>query len=461
MSWADEELGAADFGDERLNRRSRKVLERLAEQPLFSIPSACNGWAETQAAYRFFDNEKVSADKVLSAHEGATIERLREQSLVLCIQDTSELDYTRHAQTNGLGPLTYHERRGLFLHPTLAVTPERLCLGVIHHHMWTRDDATHGKKTRTCLRSKAIEDKESQRWVDGYRAMCKVAEKIPTTKLMSVADREADFYEMFYEAAEANNAVELLIRSRCDRVLEDGGKLRERVATAEVLGTMEFDLPPADNRIGRHVIQELRTVRCTLKAPYRPKSQKLLPDLAITAVLASEKTPPPDTEPLQWLLLTTREVTPFEQAATVVDLYLCRWQIEVYFRILKSGCTIEQLQLEDVKRLKPALAVYMIVAWRVLFVTMVGRKYPNLPCDVVFATQEWQAVYVVTKRQPAPTTPPALSEMVVMIAEWGGFTNRAADGPPGPKTIWIGLQRAKDFARGIEAQKHVDARRCV
>jgi hypothetical protein len=230
MSWADEELGAVNFGDERLHRRSRKVLERLAEQPMFSIPSACNGWAEIQAAYRFFDNEKVSADKVLSAHEGATIERMREQSLVLCIQDTSELDYTSHAQTNGLGPLTYHERRGLYLHPTLAVSPERLCLGVIHHHMWTRDDAKHGKKTRTCTQSKAIEDKESQRWVDGYRAMCKVAEKIPATKLMSVADREADFYEMFYEAAEANNAVELLIRSRCDRVLEDGGKLRARVA---------------------------------------------------------------------------------------------------------------------------------------------------------------------------------------------------------------------------------------
>lgn len=460
MSWVDEELRAADFGDERLNRRSRKVLGRLAEQPLFSIPSACNGWAEIQAAYRFFDNEKVSADKLLSPHEDATIERMREHSVVLCIQDTSELDYTSHAQTAGLGPLTYHERRGLFLHPTLAVTPERLCLGVIHHHLWTRDDAQLGTNTRQGGRAQALADKESQRWVASYRAMCTVAEKIPATKLISVADREADIYEMFAAAAEANNVVELLIRSRCDRVLEGGGKLRARVAGAAVLGTIEFDLPPAANRLGRHVIQEIRAVRCTLKAPYRPQGQTM-PDLAITAVLATEIAPPPNSEPVQWLLLTTRAVSTFEEAATIVELYLCRWQIEVYFRILKSGCTIERLQLEDVERLKPALAVYRIVAWRVLFVTMVGRKYPNLPCDVVFATPEWQAVYVVTKRQPAPTTPPALSEMVAMIAEWGGFTNRAGDGPPGPKTIWIGLQRAKDFARGIEAQKHVDARRCV
>lgn len=459
MSWVDQELGAAEFGDERLNRRSRKVMERLAEQPMFSIPSACNGWAEIQAAYRFFDNEKVDADKVLAPHVAATIERMREHPVVLCIQDTSELDYSGHEQTKGLGPLNYEQRRGLHLHPTLAVTPERLCLGVIEHHIWSRDEATHGDKGRP--RNRPIEEKESERWIDGYRAMCTVAEQIPATKLMTVADREADIYEMFYEAAAVDNVVELLIRSRSDRILAEGDKLRQRVAAAVVLGSVEFDLPANDKRIGHTMVQELRAVRCTLQAPQRGAGQKKLPNLAITAVLATEKDPRAGSEPVQWLLLTTREVSSFEQAATIVELYLCRWQIEVYFRILKSGCTIEELQFEDVERLKPALAVYMIIAWRVLFVTMMGRQYPNLPCDVVFATAEWQAVYVVTKRQPVPKTPPALSEMTAMIAEWGGFTNRAADGPPGPKTIWIGLQRAKDFARGIEAQKQIDASRCV
>jgi hypothetical protein len=459
MSWVDEELGAADFGDERLNARGRKVVERLAEQPMFSIPSACHGWAEIQAAYRFFDNEKVTTAKVLAPHVAATIERMREQPLVLCIQDTSELDYTGHPQTSGLGPLNYRNRRGLYVHPTLAVTPQRLCLGVIDHHLWVRDAATHGDKTRR--RKKAIADKESQRWVDGYSGVCKVAQQIPNTTLMYVADREADIYEVFLEAAEAGNRVEVLIRSRNDRALEGGGKLRERVASAAVLGTVEFDLPPAENRVGRHVVQELQALRCTLRAPYRPKGEKKLPNLAVTAVLAREHNPPPGAEPLQWLLLTTRPVSTFEQAATMMELYLCRWQIEVYFRILKSGCTIEKLQLEDVERLKPALAVYMIIAWRVLFMTMLGRQYPNLPCDVVFETAEWQAVYVVTKRKPPPPQPPSLNVMIAMVAEWGGFTNRKTDGPPGPKTIWIGLQRAKDFARGVEAQTHLAVVGCV
>jgi hypothetical protein len=459
MSWVDEELGAADFGDERLNQRGRKVVERLAEQPLFSIPSACTGWAEIQAAYRFFDNDKVTPAKVLAPHVAATIERMREQPFVLCIQDTSELDYTGHPQTRGLGPLNYPKRRGLYVHPTLAVTPQRLCLGGIDHHLWVRDAATHGDQTRR--RKKALADKESQRWVDGYGGVCTVAQQLPTTQLMDVADREADIYDVFLAAAAAGNLVEVLIRSRHDRALEGGGKLRARVASAAVLGTVEFDLPPADNRLGRHVVQELQARCCTLQAPYRPKGEKKLPNLAVTAVWAREPNPPPGVEPVQWLLLTTRSVLTFEQAAALVELYLCRWQIEVYFRILKSGCAIEKLQLEDVERLKPALAVYMIIAWRVLFLTMLGRQYPNLPCDVVFASAEWQAVYVVTKHTAPPPKPPSLSVMIAMIAEWGGFTNRRTDGPPGPKTIWIGLQRAKDFARGVEAQKQLEAAGCA
>jgi hypothetical protein len=291
MSGVDQELGTADFGDERLNQRGRKVVERLAEQPLFSIPSACTGWAEIQAAYRFFDNEKVTTAKVLAPHVAATIERMREQPFVRCIQDTSEVDYTGHPQTRGLGPLNYHNRRGLSVHPTLAVPPQRLCLGSIDHHLWVRAAATHGDKTRR--RKKASADKESQRWVDGYGGVCKVAQQIPTTQLMYVADREADIYEVFLAAAAAGNLVEVLIRSRHDRALEGGGQLRERVASAAVLGTVEFDLPPADHRVGRHVVQELQARCCTLKAPYRPKGEKKLPNLAVTAVLAREPNPPP------------------------------------------------------------------------------------------------------------------------------------------------------------------------
>jgi hypothetical protein len=131
------------------------------------------------------------------------------------------------------------------------------------------------------------------------------------------------------------------------------------------------------------------------------------------------------------------------------------WGIEVYFKVLKSGCRVEQLQLEKRERLEPALAFYMIIAWRVLYLTMLGRACPEMPCDTVFADEEWRAVYLVTQRQAPPDEPPSLDTMVRMVATLGGFLNRKSDGFPGPKTLWIGLQRIPDFVVALEAQRSI------
>ena len=126
---------------------------------------------------------------------------------------------------------------------------------------------------------------------------------------------------------------------------------------------------------------------------------------------------------------------------------------QLFFKILKSGCQIEELQLEKLERLEPALAFYMIIAWRVLYLTMLGRSCPELPCNVMFADEEWQALYIVAKRQTPPQVPPSLNEMVRMVAGFGGFLNRKNDGFPGPQTLWIGLQRCRDFVLAMEAQR--------
>jgi hypothetical protein len=181
-----------------------------------------------------------------------------------------------------------------------------------------------------------------------------------------------------------------------------------------------------------------------------------LPDMEVTALLAQEENPPNGAAPIEWLLLTNLPIDTAEQATEKLAWYLCRWQIEIYFRILKSGCKVEELQLEKLERLEPALAIYMIIAWRVLYMTMLGRECPELPCNVVFADEEWQAVYIVAKRQPPPEKPPSLDTMVRMIAGFGGFLNRKGDGFPGPQTLWIGLQRGRDFALAIETTKAME-----
>jgi hypothetical protein len=270
--------------------------------------------------------------------------------------------------------------------------------------------------------------------------------------LTYIADRESDIYDLFVEAPCPEHGADWLVRvQHQQRLLADGRKLRPVLEAAPVLTEITFDRPASNGRRARTVSQQIKIVRVTLKAPSRP--DRRLSDVTVTALLATEPNPPADEDPLDWVLLTNLPIDTPEQAIEKLQWCLCRWQIEVFFRILKSGCRIEELQLEKRERLEPALAFYMIIAWRVLYLTMLGRECPEMSCDVVFAEEEWQAVYLVTERKPPPDEPPSLDTMVRMVAGLGGFLNRKRDGFPGPQTIWIGLQRAADFVLALDAQR--------
>ena len=444
------ELETIDLGDKRLNRRARRVLAKLGAKPQASIPAACGGWGETRAAYRLFDHPNVTAQQILEPPYRCSEQRIRQHQRVLCLQDTTEVDYTGKNDIEGLGPLNYETRRGLYVHPTLAVTPERVPLGVLDAWMWTREPGSLGQSKG----HRPLEEKESLRWLEGYQRVCELQARTPETQLIYSGDREADIYELFAERHQAQVPyAEWLIRAEHDRRLADGRQLWAATTQAPILARVEFDRPATEKRTARHIEQTLRVAEVTLKAPYRPGQR--LPHVKVTAVLAQEDHPPPGEEPISWLLLTSLPVNSAEQAIELLQWYLCRWSIEIFFKILKSGCTIEKLQLEKVERIESALAFYLIIAWRVLYLTMLGRACPELPCNVVFADEEWQAVYIVAKRQLPPEAPPTLDEMVRLVAGFGGFLNRKSDGFPGPQTLWIGLQRIRDFVLAMEAQRAV------
>ena len=120
--------------------------------------------------------------------------------------------------------------------------------------------------------------------------------------------------------------------------------------------------------------------------------------------------------------------------------------IEVLFRVLKSGCRVEERRFEHIDRLLPCLAVYLIVAWRTLYVCRLGRSCPDINCEAVFEPPECKSVWKVVQRTDPPREPPPLGRMVRMVAQLGGYVDRKGSGPPGPQTIWIGLQRMHDFA---------------
>jgi hypothetical protein len=454
MDWAEQELNLVNFGDQRLDRRAQQMLSRLGDKPTTSIPAACNGWSETKAAYRLLDNGRVTSEKLLAPHRACTLARVEGEKTVLCIEDTSELDYTSKSDIDGLGPLNYEARQGLYLHPMVAVTPDRLCHGVLDCHALIRDEGSLGADKD---RQRSIEEKESLRWLEGYRGVCELSKEQPTTEWIYVADREADIYEIYAEylrrQGEGQASGGFVVRSQHDRLLVGGEKLWAAVENSPVLGEMTFDMPGNASREARPIEQTIQATKVLLKAPYRADGK--LPAVEVTAILAREKRAPTGEEPIEWLLLTHRAVATFEQAMEVLQWYLCRWQIEIFFKILKSGCKIEELQLERITRLEPALAFYMIVAWRVLYLTMLGRECPELPCDVVFGEEEWKAVYIVCKKQPPPEEPPTLDSMIRMVAGFGGFLNRKHDGFPEPKTIWIGIQRCRDSTLAIESHKEL------
>lgn len=436
-------IGGINLGDKRRAKRLIKVVEDLSASPLSSIPIASQGWAETKAAYRLMENPALDWCTVLNMHKQRTVERIVEHKpkVALCIQDTSELDFSSQPSIAGLGRLNYEARNGMYLHPTLVVTPEGSALGVTDAWMWARQPK--GEE----------EFKESVRWIEGYERTAEMATQVTNTRLVYVADREGDFRELLDKAHALDYPADYLIRAVHNRNTDDGEKLWDSVANTKALGEIEFTLPANKQRAARSVTQTLFAKRVTLPAHHGK------PAIEVTAILAREDNPPTGEKPLVWRLLTNRPVNTLQEAVELINWYRRRWLIEIFFRIYKSGCKVEALQLSSLERLERALVIFLVIAWRILHVVTLGRECPNLPCDVVFDTEEWQAAWIVSKRQEPPEEPPKLAEMVLIIAGFGGFLARKHDGFPGPKAIWEGIEKVQHYAVGIEVSKEVYAKR--
>ena len=474
QEWILHETATADIGDERLDVRLRIILDTMSQKPSLKFPAGCNGRAEMVAAYRFVDNDKVGKDEILLPHRSATLERIRAQQVVLIPQDTTEIDVTRpHEIMVGAGPLNDESRVGFHDHALLAITPEGVALGVVAADIWARDfdgfdkDASQKRAER---RAKSIDEKESHRWLEGYRETCRVAQEAPDTVIVCLSDSEGDIYECLIEGQKETDTTkaEWIIRACQDRGLivdKDGAadcptRLRAQVASTPIVGHLTVDArerePKSKDDRKRKQARAARTAELTVQAarvrlrgPDRPGGK--LPNIEVNCVLVTEPNPPEGAEPIEWLLLTSLPIGTVEEVLTIIRFYCCRWQIEVYFRILKSGCKVEESQLETAAGFLPYLALCMIVAWRVQYVTMLGRECPDLPCDAVFDEDEWKTVYTVVKHQPPPKKPPSLKTMVGLVASLGGYLGRKGDGEPGPKALWVGLQRMTDLVRGWRA----------
>ena len=412
-NWATQEFGGAPLGDARLSARLVEIAASKAEKPGRAFTGVAEGdWPKVKAYYRLIDHpdaEAVSMPHMLKPHRQRTVRRMQGQRTVLCIQDGSDLDDTSLAQCEGLGVIgtnqTTAQSRGLHLHATLAVAPNGLPLGVLR----AQCVAPQLKSPEDDRRSWAIpiEEKATFCWIEGLRDTMDLAAHMPQTRLINVCDREADFFELFDEQRR-NPCVDLLVRANHNRTTTDEPfKLFEAVRQAPLQTKVQVHVPRQSarpklskkkarpKRPSRHADLELRYQRIQVRPP---KYHSGKDPIDVWVIHAVESAPPEGSEAVEWFLLTTVLLTSPEDAVQCLRWYCLRWRIEDWHRVLKSGCGIEQIAHHTAERIGRAIAINLVVAWRIMLMTLLGRQTPELAPEVLFSDIELQVLRAYAKK---------------------------------------------------------------
>ena len=454
--WAENEFGGAPLGDARRSRRLVQVAHMQSEQPGRAFSGVAEAdWATAKAYYRLIDQPEetaVSMETILAPHRQRTLRRMQAQQTVLCVQDGSTLDFTALDQCEGLGPIgtnqTGAKSQGLLLHSTLAVAPNGLPLGVLKSQCIAppEDPSTAPP-----------EAKKTYPWIEHHRDLVNVAAELPHTRLIHVCDREADFFELFDEQRQKGR-VQLLVRAKHDRnIPTQPGKLFAAVRQAPVASRVRVHVPRQSARPKKSK-QKVRPKRPGRMADMQVRFQglQLQPTkgyedqqpLDIYLIHALEEDPPPKARPIEWFLLTTCPISTADQAEECLRWYCLRWRIEDWHRVLKSGCRIEQLGHDTAERLSRAIAIRLVIAWRIMLMTLLGRETPDLPAEVLFSDIELRtlAAYARKRRRPEPT---CLGDAVRLLAILGGYLARNSDPPPGHQLLWHGYMQFQFMCLGF------------
>lgn len=446
--WAQRELEGVQLGDERLNRRSGKVLAALSRAPSGTLPRAFAEAGELNAAYRLLSREGVNFEELTRPHVERTRRECQRLGEYLIIEDTTDLNYTRAEAVEGLGWNGNPEERGFLLHSALAVrvegwladqTPACNVVGLSGLKLWTRHHAPRRKRERRSARQARA--RESEKWGLGVEAMGRPPKGVRWTR---VADREGDIAEHLLACQAAGH--EYIIRAAQRRVLEHGGcDLFAAVAAAPVQGTLVLSLRARPGQPAREAELAVRAKRVQLRAPER--AGKKLPPISTWVVELRERRPPRGVARLHWVLLTSWPCGRLRQSTKVAKGYGARYLVEEYHKALKTGTQVESSQLSTAARLNALVGLLVLVAARLLGLKLLGRARPEEPADEGLLTPEmWEAL---DKKFGRPAGGWCWRSTLVAIARLGGFLARKSDGDPGWLTIWRGWQRLTSLAEGI------------
>jgi Transposase DNA-binding/Transposase Tn5 dimerisation domain len=453
--WIDEELAACSLPDQRLRQRLHQLLQQLSSGLGESIPLACQDWANTKAAYRFFSNERITEQDILEGHWQATQRRVAATNgPVLVLHDTTEFSFSRR-RIKGMGALYRYSRArcgdltlcGMLMHSSLVVTTEGLPLGLAAVKFWTRKKfkGTNALKRSVNPTRVPIAQKESIRWLENLEQS--TARLGGAERLVHIGDRGSDIYELFCTAQ--NAGTKFVLRTCVDRLAEDGRK-----TIAAVLKQVPVKAVHRVEGTDRHgqVSEAVLEIKYRRLCVYAPEAkQKHYGPLQLTVIYARERDKPKGRERVDWKLITNLPVRSRSEAIEKLDWYACRWKIELFHKVLKSGCQAEEYKLRTADRLVKLLAVLCILAWRVFWLTMLNRVAPNAAPELAFTPEEVRVLdYLVKDKDPYSAAEPRLATYVHRLARLGGYLARAGDSPPGNLVMWRGLARLTDIALGFQ-----------
>jgi hypothetical protein len=457
--WVDREISGCEFRDARLGDRFRKLLAQIGSAMGQSIPLVCQDWANTKAAYRFFSNDRVKEADILAGHFQSTRDRTAATNgLVLVLHDTTEFTYQREkSEAIGItksinsgrdkaGRLRSHTVCGILMHSSLAVTTEGLPLGLTAVKFWTRKKfkGTAALKKKINPTRVPIEKKESIRWLENLKQSAELLDD--PGRCVHIGDRESDIYEFFCAAQQIGT--HFLVRTCVDRLAGDGHHtIAEEMDEVAVKGLHRVEVRDSNGEPDEAVL-EIRYRKIRVLPPIG--KQKRYPALTLTVIHAEERGTPKNRKKIDWKLITDLPVQSRKDAIEKLEWYALRWKIEVFHKILKSGCKAEESKLRTAQRLANLISVFCILSWRVFWMTMLNRSAPDVPPDLALTEDEIGLLdHLMKDKGQKPLRRKTLSHYLTKIARLGGYLARANDPPPGNMVMWRGLSRLTDIELGV------------
>lgn len=412
--WAEKEFGNAPLGDKRLSNRLVVCAGAKAKTPDRAFTGVAKGdWPAVKGYYRMIDHPDeiaVTMENILKPHRDRTIRRMMSQKIVLCIQDGCSLNYSGLGQCEGLGVISTNQTgaqsKGLHLHSTFVVNSDGLPLGILRAECEAREVKSKEDKRPTA--NIPIEEKNTFAWIQGLRDCVDISREMPQTKVISVMDREADFYELFNEHRK-NPRVEVLVRAKHNRAIASGEKLFSAVKESPVCGNLSIAVnrksarpkkskqKASPKRLGRIAEVSLQYKSVELRSPDGDDANNV--PITLTIVHVVEDNPPEGEEGIEWFLLTTIKIDSAKDAEKCLSWYCLRWRIEDWHRVLKSGCRIEDAAHKTAERLKRAIAINLVIGWRIMLMTLLGRETPELSAEVLFSDIEIEVLSAFAKKK--------------------------------------------------------------